>query len=286
MFSLSRKKPAPTAKPPQLELSGPVLVEALEMISSGCDLSGGIDRFVLALKLRRGVFVDMLVEQEDGPLTPDHLAALAMFMPTVRRRIGPYLEGTNFELLRNGISVLLAEKHDVATADARILRFCDLFPNDKAHRWVRDLAAEILHAVEPERYPLMCRWVWDVKSNTGVLREIWHGDIDSETLKVGDEYLTFLTLREELSQFLSSHGIVQEVQAYVDLLCAQIYAVYISAQGGSYLRADFSSAEDPMAHVRRLLGLDGVQPKINRDVASSASGAAETLALIEGAKGP
>jgi hypothetical protein len=45
---------------------------------------------------------------------------------------------------------------------------------------------------------------------------------------------------------------------YTDLLAARVYAMYIQEQGGSYLRADFSSAEEPMIHVRRLLGLDGV----------------------------
>jgi hypothetical protein len=45
---------------------------------------------------------------------------------------------------------------------------------------------------------------------------------------------------------------------YVDLLCAQVYAEYIGERGGSYLRADFATAEDPMLHTRRILGLDGV----------------------------
>jgi hypothetical protein len=34
----------------------------------------------------------------------------------------------------------------------------------------------------------------------------------------------------------------------------------VSEQGGSYLRADFATAEDPMLHVRRLLGLDAIGP--------------------------
>ena len=38
---------------------------------------------------------------------------------------------------------------------------------------MRDLAAEVLHVTAPDRYPLMCRWVWDAKVKTGVLREIW-----------------------------------------------------------------------------------------------------------------
>jgi hypothetical protein len=45
----------------------------------------------------------------------------------------------------------------------------------------------------------------------------------------------------------------------VDLLCAKLYGDYIAAQGGVYLRADFSAPGDPMEHTRRLLGLDGVR---------------------------
>jgi hypothetical protein len=42
------------------------------------------------------------------------------------------------------------------------------------------------------------------------------------------------------------------------VLCAQIYAEYIGERGGTYLRADFATPEDPMLHTRRILGLDGV----------------------------
>ncbi len=140
-------------------------------------------------------------------------------------------------------------------------RFCEHFPVDKKHRWVRDLAVELLHNADPERVPLMNRWVWDVKANTGVIREIWHGDdVDHMSLQIPDNYGTYLMLREELSQFLSDNGFFRDVLFYVDVLCAQIYAQYICEQGGSYLRVDFSAPEDPMQHTRRLLGLDGVRP--------------------------
>ena len=61
----------------------------------------------------------------------------------------------------------------------RIARFNEVlggksFPEDRDHRFMRDFAAELLHNVYPEHYPLMQRWVWDAKQNTGVLREIWH----------------------------------------------------------------------------------------------------------------
>jgi hypothetical protein len=42
---------------------------------------------------------------------------------------------------------------------------------------------------------------------------------------------------------------------------AQVYAGYIGERGGTYLRADFATPEDPMLHTRRILGLDGVNPE-------------------------
>jgi hypothetical protein len=106
----------------------------------------------------------------------------------------------------------------------------------------------------------MCRWVWDRKANTGVIREIWFDDnVDNITIDVPDGYGTYLMLREELSQYLSDNGVFRDALWYVDLLCAKIYADYIAAQGGVYLRADFSAPGDPMEHTRRLLGLDGVR---------------------------
>jgi hypothetical protein len=156
---------------------------------------------------------------------------------------------------------LVNATHDPLKVDRRIAEFCVTFPVDRKHRWVKDLAAELLHALDPARYPLMCRWVWDEGANTGVLREIWHGDVDRATIKVGDGYATHVMLREELSQFLADNGVFRDVLQYVDLLLAQVYSEYIAAQGGSYLRADFSSPEDSVAYLRRLLGLDGVRIK-------------------------
>ena len=106
----------------------------------------------------------------------------------------------------------------------------------------------------------MTRWVWDARTNTGVLREIWHGeDVDNMSIDVTDDYATFLALREEIAQYLAANGVFRDVLFYVDILLAQVYAGYIGERGGTYLRADFATPEDPMLHVRRLLGLDGIE---------------------------
>ena len=242
---------------PVLDLSGEGLRTILQMMIAGSEEHGGIERYVDAVKLKTSMFQQALREDAIDNLDLETFKGLCTFMATVRRRVGKWLNEDGFGEMHEGIRELLAGEDDV---DTRIAGFCARFPDDKRHRWVRDLAAELLHNADPERIPLMNRWVWDAKANTGVIREIWHGDnVDNITIPVGDGYGTYLMLREELSQFLSDEGFFRDVLQYVDILCAQVYAQYICEQGGSYLKADFSAPEDPMQHTRRLLGLDGVR---------------------------
>jgi hypothetical protein len=247
------------ARRPQLELSGPKLALALESLVTASDEQGGVERYVDALKAKSAAFRDVLGDGRAATVRLADLRNLCACIATVRRRAGRYLTQEAFPRLRIEIAALLEDAADTTTTDARIAQFCAAFPADRGHRWVRDLASDILHNIDPERYPPMCRWVWDSKLNTGVLREIWHGDdVDHVLIDVPDRYETFVVLREELAQFLAANGVFRDVIQYVDLLVAQVYANYLSEQGGSYLRADFASREEPMLHVSRLLGLDGV----------------------------
>jgi hypothetical protein len=256
---LQARKPQQLERP-QLDLSGPLLSRAFESLVAGTDAQGGVEYWIDALKLKSRMFEQALGQGHPGDLPLETFKSLCAFMASVRRRVGPFLEQPGYGQMVEAIVALTSEIRDTTTTDARLAAFCGHFPEDGKHRWVRDLAAEILHSVDPERYPLMNRWIWDRKANTGVIREIWFGDeVDNSTLNVPDGYGTYLMLREELSQFLTDNGVFRDVIWYVDLLCAKIYADYIAAQGGVYLRADFSSPGDPMEHARRLLGLDGVR---------------------------
>jgi len=263
MFGRAQKASVPVAPArPHLDLSGPRLRHALESLVAGADTHGGIERYMDALKLKSAVFREALAaDHAGGPrLDVETFRPLCSFMPTVRRRIVPWLEEPSYTSLRGALEQLLEPTNDTSGTDARIARFCAAFPQDDRHRWTRDLAVELLHNLDPERYPLMTRWVWDAEANTGVLREIWHApDVDHVTIGARDDYETFLVLREEIAQFLSTNGVFRDVPQMVDMVCAQVYAEYICEQGGSYLRADFSAPEDPMQHTRRLLGLDGVR---------------------------
>ena len=262
----SSKVPAPLeAERPRLDLSGPILKRAFETLVAGADKHGGVEQWIDALKLKNQMIRQAVKQGHPADLPLDTFKSLCAFMASVRRRVGPYLEQPAWGEMVEAITQLVESEKSNLSVDERIANFCGCFPQDKKHRWVRDLAAEILHGMEPERYPLMCRWVWDRQSNTGVIREIWFDDdIDNITLNVPDGYETCLVLREELSQFLTDNGVFRDVLWYVDLLCAKVYADYISAQGGLYLRADFSAPSDPLEHTRRLLGLDGVRARSGR----------------------
>lgn len=250
---------------PVLHLSGPRLRAALERLVKACEDQGGVESYAAALKMKAGAFQDLLGEGRAARLGQSEFQALCALMATVRRRIGRQLGAGAWPGMRTAIAALLEAADNARGADERVQLFLRSFPDSREHRFVRDLAAELLHNCYPEHYPLMQRWVWDSRTNTGLLREIWHGEnVDHMVIDVPDGYETFLVLREELSHFLSENGVFRDVLWYVDLLAAQVYADYIAEQGGVYLRTDFGTEGDPLEHTRRILGLDGVLRRSNR----------------------
>ena len=254
---------------PVLHRSGPKLRAALEQLIVAAETVGGVERFAEVVKLRSEVFQDRLLDGKVQTLARVDFDDLVLLMPTVRQRAGKLVDQIGWPAMRGAIAELVRDAHVPGTADRRIAVFESGLKSDAARatstRFLRDLAAEFLHACHPEHYPLMTRWVWDAAANTGVVREIWHDaasgsdDVDRIVIDVPDEHETFLVLREELSQFLSDNGIFRNVLWYGDLLLAQVYAIYINAQGGAYLKGDFQAVGDPLEHTRRMLGLDRLE---------------------------
>lgn len=268
-FGKNRAKVAPALARPVLDLSGPKLRRAFENLVESAEDTGGVERYVGALALKASLFEEVLGKGQVGELTEAEFYDLAAFTTPVRRRIGAWLGRNGFAAMRGRLVALLDGWSDLGTTDQRIGAFVASFPADREHRWSRDLAAEILHFTAPDRYPLMTRWMWDAKVNTGVLREIWHSgsnNVEVGAIAVGDGFATFATLREELEGFLQANGVFRDLPFYADMLCAHIYAAYINDRGGQYLHADFcgGAKADAMAHTRRLLGLDAVDTESGR----------------------
>jgi len=265
-ISHKAKVALPTARP-VLDLSGPKLRRAFENLIESAEETGGVERYVGALALKASLFEEVLGKGRVSELTEPELCDLAAFITPARRRVGAWLAGHGFVAMRTKLQALLHGWSDLATTDRRVAAFVASFPADREHRWVRDLAAEVLHFTAPERYPLMTRWIWDARVNTGVLREIWFSEeADPSTIVVGDGFATFAILREELEAFLQANGVFRDLPFYTDLLCAHVYAAYINDRGGQYLHAEVcgSAPFDAMAHTRRMLGLDAVDTESGR----------------------
>jgi len=276
----THKQKAPATPKPVLHLSGPHLRRAFEHLVDSAEPTGGVERYVGALALKASLFEELLGKGRVGELTEAEFLDLASFVTPARRKIGAWLAQHGFLSLHARLKDLLDGWSDVSTSDARMAAFHTGFPADREHRWVRDLGAEVLHFAAPERYPLMTRWMWDARVNTGVLREIWHSDgAEAGTIRINDDFATFATLREELEGFLADNGVFRDIAFYVDLLCAHIYAGYINDKGGQYLRGDFcgQAKEDSMAHTRRLLGLDAVDTETGRTRLKLIDGVAHVL---------
>lgn len=272
---LRSAEPAPNA--PVLHLSGPRLRRAFEHLVESAEPTGGIERYVSALALKASLFTEVFGEGGLAELTPGDFRDAAAFITPARRRIGPYLGDGGFAHLRAATALLVESPPDLNSADARLERFIDCFPRDKAHRWVRDLGAEILHFTHPSFLPLMTRWVWDAGTGTGVLREVWFEEAPAGPDGLPDDARTFAALNDELGGFLSDNGVFRDHALYADLLCAHVYAGYINDQGGQYLRADFSDDVDPMMHTRRMLGLDAINTETGRTRLKLIDGTAHVL---------
>ena len=276
------------AAPPKivLDLSGPTLRAAFERLVEDAEETGGIERYVSALALKASLFDELLGGGRVASLDEGEFCDLCAFVAPARRRIGAWLAQYGFPEMRYRIERLLAAGSVSAGADARLAEFVAGFPADRAHRFMRDLGAEVLHFTAPEDYPLMTRWVWDAGTRTGVLREIWFADDpDRVRIEASDDAATFATLAEELSGFLNENGVFRDRHFYIDLLCAHVYAFYVSDRGGTYLKTEFGGKEDPMAHTRRLLGLDAVDTETGRTRLKLIGGRAHVLGaprLLEG----
>jgi len=239
---------------PVIHLDGKVLRGAFESMAKCAEKLGGMETLIEGLEGKSMLF-DRTFGDNAKSLVESEFLDCCAFMPTVRRRIKSSFAEHDFSYLADAIRGLLTDI-SVNTVDERIERFTRTLAVGKKTRWSRDLAAEILHFRDPETYPLMTRWVWDHKSNTGILREIWYSESELKFLDIPDGVQTHIELRRELDEFLKQCGVFADRAFVIDYLFAWIYSEYIGSQGGSFLKTEYSFTGTPFGYALRMLGLD------------------------------
>ena len=241
---------------PVLHLDGATLRTAFESMNVCGEKLGGIEMIVEGLRGKSLLF-QRTFSGDDALMTDTEFFDACAFMPTVRRRIQPILKSKGFDHLRNAVTVLL-DGISLENVDLKLTKLTHDLQISERDRWIRDLAAEILHYRDPETFPLMTRWVWDSESNSGVLREIWFTDAQDFHLDIPGDIRTHLELRKELHGFLDNSGVYANHHFIIDILFAWIYSQYIGSQGGSFLKTEFSDSGTPFNYALRMLGLDAV----------------------------
>lgn len=216
-----------------------------------------LEFFLGALRSKHELFARVLPPQRPASLDRrDVLRLLAAVFPA-RRKVGVHLAGLDDAALASSVLDLV---YGEGRLEERMDAFCALMPDTdrKARRAIRDLAAELVHFRDPERVPLMTRWVWDANTMTGAVREFIRGNDSMEHIPMGGRPEDYEGVRVWFAERLSEDGIYRDLPYLVDLLQAQAYADYVKAVSArvGMVNAELGAKQDPLEFLVKLLGIE------------------------------
>lgn len=218
---------------------------------------GGPEPFLAALRLKHELFLKALPVERPAEISREAFNTLLSSIFTARRKLAETLGRMDDATLSHVIIQLVYGEGGI---EERIQAFCDLVPKEdkKPRRAMWDLAAELLHFRDPERIPLMARWVWDTNTTSGALREFLRGNDALREIPLDTRPGTFQAARMWFGEYLAERGFYRDLPFLVDMLQAQAYADYVKAMstGIGMVDAEFGGRGDPLELVLKLLGID------------------------------
>lgn len=122
----------------------------------------------------------------------------------------------------------------------------------------RDLAGECLHFLDPERYWLWSRWMWDPATMTGALPLVMVDDFDFEGADAGAVYLRVGAATSAVIATADELGFkrMRASPFVVDVYLAAIYGIYLYTVTRLRMTQEFNRVIPPLPDlVRRLLGV-------------------------------
>lgn len=180
-----------------------------------------------------------------------------------RRHVDKVLAVADAGDLARGIADLVDGTDRLAV---RFDRFTDLVGG--CPEVAADLPAELLHFLDPARYWLWSRWMWDPDTETGSLRLVTMDEVDLDGDSRGEVYLrvgralAFVSETGHAAGFTSfaHRGNGQDVlyaEAFsTDVFLAAVYGVYMQTVLRMRLTQEFTNLVPPLPQLtRRLLGV-------------------------------
>lgn len=207
---------------------------------------------VMQLRAKAGMFADRLGPAAIGSADEIVLREVLACIFVARRRASVVLGARPASELRAAIAALL---HGEGPPGARLQAFCQLI--DLPPLCAAELAGELLHFSDPERYWLHSRFVYNSDTRTGALPLVVTEDYDLEAASLGESYervgvaIRSVDDSSEASSFRSDGG----GMLATDVFLACIYGVYMNTVLGLKMSQEFNALIPPLPQLtRRLLG--------------------------------
>jgi len=246
-------------EPAELKVSfdAGIFESKLERLLDATAERGGIEVFLDALRGKQELFnealrTDVLLQMD----APAFQIVLDAVFPA-RRRLGSVVSSLPMDQWRQQTELLLRGKQSLSD---RLENFVSMAitNNKKQQRALWDFAAELIHFNDPEHYPLMSRWIWDEKTQSGSLREFIRGNDTMQTVEMGTAAEDFEAARVWMIGQLSEKGFYRDLPLLVDLVKAQAYADYVLAMssGMGMMGSEFGGKMEPLDFVVKLLGIE------------------------------
>jgi hypothetical protein len=232
-------------------------------------VDGGIETYVDRLAAKQRLFGTLLGEDAIGTLDEAGMETLLEVVFTARRKLHPVVAEMGIGAVVAALRELLHGREPVAD---RMTGFVARLPirdgegreargrAARLRRAAHDFAAEALHFLDPDRYPLMARWVWDDSTGSGALREFVDDPDQAHQLPLDTRPETFEAARTWIAGEIEAQGIYRDVPLWVDLVEAAAYAHYFRSMTGGVLGSDFSRAGGPEENIKKLLGIEPGRP--------------------------
>jgi len=228
-------------------------------------VDGGIEVYLASLESKQRQFAELLDAGAIDRLDDPGLEALLEMVFTARRKLHPVIAEMGRPATVAALRELLHGRKPVAE---RMTGFVARLPirdgegreararAARLRRAAHDFAAEALHFLDPLRYPLMARWVWDDSTSSGALREFVRDPDQAHKLPLDNRPETFEAARSWMAGEIEAHGIYRDVPLWVDLVEAAAYTQYFRSMTGGVLGSDFSRTGGPEENLKKLLGIE------------------------------
>jgi len=121
-----------------------------------------------------------------------------------------------------------------------------------------DLAGEILHFTEPERYWLWTRWMWDPRVRTGALPLVTMEEVELEGTSAGDTYARVGQAVAFVHATGNAAGFTRAADGpfAIDVFLASVYGVYMYTTLRMRMTQEFNQVVPKLPELcRRLLGV-------------------------------